>query len=75
MAITKYESYYKQIKESVKEIQNENVYDNLSKAFIHWYLKNHLYMEEQEIGEVIIDGPGDNGIDVIVLNESEKNSQ
>lgn len=72
MAITKYESYYKQIKESVKEIQNENDYDNLSKAFIHWYLKNHLYMEEQEIGEVIIDGPGDNGIDVIVLNESEK---
>lgn len=35
MAITKYESYYKQIKESVKEIQNENDYDNLSKAFIH----------------------------------------
>ena len=72
MAIKKYESYYKQIKLSVNEIQNENDYDNLSKAFIHWYLKNHLYMEEQEIGEVIIDGPGDNGIDVIVLNESEK---
>ena len=50
MAITKYESYYKQIKESVDEIQENYDYKNSSNAFIHWYLKNHLFLDEQEIG-------------------------
>ena len=72
MAVTKYESYYKQIKESVDEIKEKNDYKNSSIAFIHWYLKNHLFLEEQEIGEAIIDGFGDNGIDAILLNEEEK---
>lgn len=72
MAVTKYESYYKQIKESVDEIKENYDYKNLSNAFIHWYLKNHLFLEDQEIGEVIIDGFGDNGIDAILLNEEEK---
>lgn len=72
MAITKYESYYNQIKESLNEIKEINEYENLSKAFIHWYLKNHLFMDGQEIGECIIDGSGDNGIDAIILNEEEK---
>lgn len=72
MAVTKYESYYKQIKESVDEIKENYDYINSSNAFIHWYLKNHLFLEEQEIGEVIIDGPGDNGIDAILLNEEKK---
>ena len=72
MAVTKYESYYKQIKESVDEIKENYDYKNLSNAFIHWYLKNHLFLEEQEIGEAIIDGFGDNGIDAILLNEEEK---
>lgn len=72
MAITKYESYYNQIKESLNEIKEINEYENLSKAFIHWYLKNHLFMDDQEIGECIIDGSGDNGIDAIILNEEEK---
>ncbi|HEL0750024.1 TPA: hypothetical protein TUY23_001904, partial [Streptococcus equi subsp. zooepidemicus] len=72
MAVTKYESYYKQIKESVDEIKENYDYKNSSNAFIHWYLKNHLFLEEQEIGEAIIDGFGDNGIDAILLNEEEK---
>lgn len=72
MAVTKYESYYKQIKESVDEIKEMYVYKNSSIAFIHWYLKNHLFLEEQDIGEAIIDGFGDNGIDAILLNEEEK---
>lgn len=72
MAITKYESYYNQIKESLNEIKETNEYENLSKAFIHWYLKNHIFMDDQEIGECIIDGSGDNGIDAIILNEEEK---
>lgn len=72
MAVTKYESYYKQIRESVDEIKENYDYNNSSNAFIHWYLKNHLFLEEQEIGEAIIDGSGDNGIDAILLNEEEK---
>lgn len=72
MAVTKYESYYKQIKESVDEIKENYDYKNLSNAFIHWYLKNHFFLEDQEIGEAIIDGFGDNGIDAILLNEEEK---
>lgn len=72
MAITKYESYYKQIRESLEEIKTNNDYKNLSNAFIHWYLKNHLFLDEQEIGEAMIDGGGDNGIDAILLNEEEK---
>lgn len=72
MAVTKYESYYKQIKESVDEIKENYDYKNSSNAFILWYLKNHLFLEEQEIGEAIIDGFGDNGIDAILLNEEEK---
>ena len=72
MAVTKYESYYKQIKESVDEIKENYDYKNSSNAFIHWYLKNHSFLEDQEIGEVIIDGFGDNGIDAILLNEEEK---
>ena len=69
MAITKYESYYKQIRESLEEIKTNNDYKNLSNAFIHWYLKNHLFLDEQEIGEAMIDGGGDNGIDAILLNK------
>ena len=72
MAITKYESYYKQIRESLEEIKTNNDYKHLSNAFIHWYLKNHLFLDEQEIGEAMIDGGGDNGIDAILLNEEEK---
>lgn len=72
MAITKYVSYYKQIKETITFIKENNEYNTLSKAFIHWYLKNHFYMDEQDIGEVIIDNSGDNGIDAIILNEENK---
>ena len=39
MAVTKYESYYKQIKESVDKIKENYDYKNSSNAFIHWYLK------------------------------------
>lgn len=72
MAITKYESYYKQIKDTITLLKEENEYNTLSKAFIHWYLKNYFHMEKQEIGEVIIDNSGDNGIDAIILNEENK---
>ena len=72
MIVTKFDSYYKQIKESLEDIKNNYDYKNLSNAFIHWYLKNHLFLEEEEIAEALIDGSGDNGIDAILLKEEEK---
>ena len=38
------------------------------RLFAHWYLVNHVKVSEQEIGETIIDGNGDNGIDAITVN-------
>lgn len=61
----KYQVYYEKIKTEVEKIREENGYLNLSKAFAHWYLKNTLKMDEQDIAETIIDGNGDNGIDAI----------
>lgn len=72
MAITKFDSYYKQIKDTLESIKEEFGYNNLSQSFIHWYLKNHFNFTVQEIEESLIDGSGDNGIDVIILNEEKK---
>lgn len=69
MAITKYESYYNKIREHLEVIKEEQGYNNLSLAFAHWFLKVQFNMNEQEIGEAIIDGDGDNGIDAIIHNE------
>lgn len=41
-------------KESLNEIKEINEYENLSKVFIHWYLKNHIFMDDQEIGECFV---------------------
>ncbi|NRG30243.1 hypothetical protein HRF69_24530, partial [Bacillus circulans] len=72
MAITKYESYYNKIKEKLEIIKDSQGYSNFSLAFAHWFLKVQYNMNDQEIGEAIIDGDGDNGIDAIIHNE-EKN--
>ena len=67
----KYQVYYEKIKTEVEKIREENGYLNLSKAFAHWYLKNTLKMDEQDIAETIIDGNGDNGIDAITVQDAE----
>lgn len=72
MAITKFDSYYKQIKDTLEVIKEEFGYNNLSQAFIHWYLKNYFNFTAQQIEESLIDGDGDNGIDAIILNEESK---
>lgn len=72
MAITKFDSYYKQIKDTLESIKEEFGYNNLSQAFIHWYLKNYFNFTDQQIEESLIDGSGDNGVDVITLNEESK---
>lgn len=70
--ITKYEAFYKQIKEKISEIKEANEYSNYSLAFGHWYLEQRYQLSQQEISEALIDGSGDNGIDAIILNEEIK---
>ena len=69
MAITKYESYWQKIKESLGQIEEEYEYGNDSLAFVHWYLENYMKYDSQKIAEVMIDGSGDKGIDVIDVDE------
>lgn len=67
--ITKYTSYYNNIKKRLEVIQEEQGYVNLSLAFGHWFLKNFHMLNDQEIAESLIDGNGDNGIDAIIIKE------
>lgn len=64
----KYQVYYGKIRDSLEEIKNSQGYSNHSKAFAHWFLSNTYGYDEQDIGECIIDGNGDNGIDAIVYD-------
>lgn len=64
----RFQVYYGKIKSELEIIREDYEYTNLSKAFAHWYLVNHVKVSEQEIGEIIIDGNGDNGIDAITVN-------
>lgn len=65
----RFQVYYEKIKQEVTKIKDDNNYLNLSKAFAHWYLNNFLDIQEIDLGEIIVDGDGDNGIDAaIILN-------
>lgn len=63
----RFQVYYGKIKNEVENVKEEFGYTNLSKAFAHWYLINCVKISEEEIGEIIIDGNGDNGIDAITV--------
>lgn len=65
----RFQVYYGKIKSELEIIREDYGYTNLSKAFAHWYLVNYVKVSEQELGEIIIDGNGDNGIDAITVNE------
>ena len=60
---------YSQLKEELYKIKENQGYSDISKAFAHWYLLEYLNIDENDIGEMIIDGYGDNGIDAIVYRE------
>lgn len=64
----RFQVYYGKIKSELEIIREDYGYTNLSKAFAHWYLVNYVKVSEQELGETIIDGNGDNGIDAITVN-------
>ena len=66
----KFQVYYNRLSEELKKIKSNNSYTNLSKAFAHWYLNNFFKIESNDIGESIIDGYGDNGIDAILIENS-----
>ena len=70
MALNKYENYYSKIKTEVTTIKSNFCYQNLSKAFAHWYMLNFRNIPEEDLGEIIIDGNGDNGIDAIEIGNS-----
>ena len=72
MAVTKYESYYAKICESIKGIRECNEYKTDSLAFAHWYLKNYYKLQEQDIAEALIDGAGDLGIDSVIIDEENQ---
>lgn len=65
-SVGKYQVYYSRINQELVKIQKENNYQNLSKSFAHWYLNNFYKINSNDLGEIIIDGYGDNGIDAIV---------
>ena len=62
----KFQVYCKRVKSELEDIQDSNNYMSLSKAFAHWYLSNFLDIDAHELGEIVIDGDGDNGIDAII---------
>lgn len=72
MAITKYESFYTKLSSVVEKIRNENEYKTDSIAFAHWYLENYFKLDTQEIGEAIIDGADDTGIDSVIIDEDNQ---
>ena len=63
----KFQVYYERIKAELEKIKKENNYITLSKAFAHWYLFNFCNVDANDLGESILDGFGDNGIDAIIL--------
>lgn len=63
----RFQVFYEKIRKEVEEIKKDNNYQNLSKAFAHWYLLNFENVVEEEIGEIIVDGDGDNGIDAMII--------
>lgn len=65
----RFQVYYDKIRREVEQITNDNNYLNQSKGFAHWYLQNFLEIDETTIGEIIIDGDGDNGIDAIIIKD------
>lgn len=69
-SVGKYQNYYNRIKEEVKLIKDQYGYQNLSKSFAHWYLVNIEGKDNDEMGEIIIDGDGDNGVDAIIIDGS-----
>lgn len=72
MALTRYESYYRKIREQVEGIRNKNEYNTNSLAFAHWYLDKYYKLSEQQIAEAIIDGSDDFGIDAVIIDEENK---
>lgn len=45
----RFQVYYGKIKSELEIIREDYEYTNLSKAFAHWYLVNHVKVSEQEI--------------------------
>lgn len=67
----RFQVYYDRIMQELLRIKDENNYRNLSKSFAHWYLSNFEGVSEIDLGEIILDGDGDNGIDAAIINNNQ----
>lgn len=67
----RFQVYYERIHEELEKIKEENNYRNLSKAFAHWYMSNFENVSEIDLGEIIVDGDGDNGIDAAIIHNNQ----
>jgi len=67
----RFQVYYDRIKSELEKIKDDFNYRNLSKAFAHWYLNNFMNIQDIDLGEIIIDGDGDNGIDAAIIENGQ----
>ncbi|WP_220739591.1 AIPR family protein [Leuconostoc miyukkimchii] len=73
--ITKFDSYYDRILSPTNKIVHDEGFSGdgaQSKAFGFWFLKNYVYLSDQDINEQIIDGSDDNGIDAYLYDSESK---
>lgn len=72
MAINRFDSYFKKVKNETDLIKEQESYSTGSYAFAHWFFKNEYSFDDELISEIMVDGPGDNGVDAIVYDEKSK---
>lgn len=72
MAINRFDSYFNKIKTEIDSVKEQEGYSTESYAFAHWFFKNEYGFDDETISEIMVDGPGDNGIDAIVYDKKSK---
>lgn len=72
MAINRFDSYFKKIKTETDLVKEQEGYSTESCAFAHWFFKNEYGFDDETISEIMVDGPGDNGVDAIVYDNKSK---
>lgn len=65
----RYQFYYSKIHEELGTLRTTYSYKTDSLAFAHWFFSKQVGLDETEIGESLIDGSNDNGVDGIVFDE------
>ncbi len=69
---TKFERIYNDIKIELKEIKDNNKYNNISQAYGHFILKMLFDLTDEEAYDCCTDGSNDNGIDAIYIEPDKR---